>query len=728
MEKHKKLLYFFNSINNLPGRLVNYCLIFLLLLSVAAAVSAGFLFHAPAKEAREVELTVRYSDVEIFAARAGLTIEEALLFLGARGITSIGVPEYTLWKLRRDPGHYVLSNLELVGELALNPGLAPYRQFLEEKAREAGLSFGDYIVFMPAGPWAEQVGEHLRELSHVEQPDLFRMTSHTGEGMVLYLIQGARHENLPHLSLGASPAQLEQVARAGLFINPYLSQRKIETPGTAGQMLAAYGRYPLSAVVFEGGTVPGYPRFTAMMAASLQQAGIPAVVYEYSQFPRGLEELAPLTGYNLAVMHPGNITDPPAVPLNGIRERRVQILELQIRNFASRYGGGELQEKLSARLQLLTGELQAQGFLPAKISSRNPSEMPAILYLIMAAGLLALALLLLQLFFSWKPCRILGLLALGMVLVIFLFRWNFLLTQQALSLLAAVLFPLYCALLFFFFSTGNSLKISSREGSAYLHAGLLYRSLARIFLVFLFSLAGGLLVHGFLTTPPFFHGMELFRGVKVMYLLPLVLAGILAFAVRGFYESTAFRNNPPGPVPFPLQLPGEQQKAFFTFLRRLLRRPLTLGDLLLLGVLLGTAFFYITRTGHVMQITPAEDILRSSLEQVLGVRPRFKEFALGYPLALLGLYLLGGPGSRALKRLAFFFLFLAAMAPISVVNTFAHITAPLGLSLLRSFHGFWLGCLGGFLLIFLWKRVTFLLFLRELCSRVKKEQGENHGG
>lgn len=707
------------------SRAVNCCLVFLLVLAVAAAFYASFLFHAPARAARDIELTVRYSDVGIVAARAGLTVEEALLFLRERGVTSVGIPEYSLWGLRRDPGCYVLSNLELVGEMSLNPELSPYRAFLEEKAKEAGLSFGDYIVFMPADPWAEQVGEHLQELSTVEQTERFRIARYYHEEMVLYIIQGANYENLPHLSLGAKPAQLEQVAKAGLLINPYLSQRKIETSATAEQMLATYDGYPLSAVVFEGGTVPGYPLYTDKMAEALQRRDLPAVVYEYNRFPKGLERVAPLTGYKLVVMRPGNINDPPAVPLNGIKERRVQVLELQLRDLASHYGGEELQRELTGRLQLLTRELKDAGYFTGQASPLIPAGISAPLYMLMAAGLLALFLLLLQLFFTWSPCRLLGLLILGMVLVILCFRWNSLLTRQALSLAAAVGFPVYCALLFFFFPGGNAGKASASGRAAALDAALLRRAYLRIAMVFLFALAGGLLVHGFLTTPPFFHGLEMFRGVKVMYLLPLAAAGILAFTVQGFHESGEDggavkgsgcdkRGLSPGTLPppssFPLQLPAEQKQAFFAYLRRLLRRPLTLGDLLLLGALLLAAFIYITRTGHVMEITPAETILRQGLEQLLGVRPRFKEYLLGYPLGLLGLYLLGGSSGRALKRLAFCFLVVATMAPISVANTFAHITAPLGLSLLRSIHGFWLGCLAGFLLIYFWKKIALLFF------------------
>ena len=130
-------------------RALNCCLVFLLVLAVVAAFYASFLFHAPAQAARDIELTVRYSDVGIVAARAGLTVEETLLFLKERG-ASVGIPEYSLWGCGVTR-LLCLKQPELVGEMSLNPELFP-RVFLEEKAKEAGLSFGDYIVFMPAGP------------------------------------------------------------------------------------------------------------------------------------------------------------------------------------------------------------------------------------------------------------------------------------------------------------------------------------------------------------------------------------------------------------------------------------------------------------------------------------------------------------------------------------------------------------------------------------------------
>ena len=177
----------------------------------------------------------------------------------------------------------MLSNLELAGEMALNPGLARYRDFILEAVGAEGLQLGDYIVLMPEGAWAKQVWEHLGQLKEVEDPARFRLKRATGEGMELFIIQGALYDNLPYLALGANPAQLKNVSGAGLLVNPYLSPRRIETPASAEQALATYDSASLSAVVFEGGRVPGFPRYTAETAQAVEKRGLPVTVYEYHQ-------------------------------------------------------------------------------------------------------------------------------------------------------------------------------------------------------------------------------------------------------------------------------------------------------------------------------------------------------------------------------------------------------------------------------------------------------------
>ena len=226
--------------------------------------------------------------------------------------------------------------------------------------------------------------------------------------------------------------------------------------------------------------------------------------------------------------------------------------------------------------------------------------------------------------------------------------------------------------------------------------------------------------------PALFYGLEMFRGVKVMLYSFLGSRWDSDFTVQGFHEgrgrwgsqgqwyisAALFRAHCPPPSSFPLQLPQNRSRLFCPTCAVFLRRPLTLGDTPLAWEHFPflAAGIYITRTGHVMEITPAETILRQGLEQLLGVRPRFKECLLGYPLGLLGAYLLGGSSRRALKRLAALFPGCSHHGPYFRSEYLCPYHRAPDLSLLRSIHSFWLGCLAGFLLIYFWRKIALLFF------------------
>ncbi|NTV53688.1 MAG: hypothetical protein HGA76_11865, partial [Candidatus Firestonebacteria bacterium] len=87
-------------------------------------------------------------------------------------------------------------------------------------------------------------------------------------------------------------------------------------------------------------------------------------------------------------------------------------------------------------------------------------------------------------------------------------------------------------------------------------------------------------------------------------------------------------------------------------------------------------------------------------------RPRFKEFMLGYPWLLLGL---GARRLEAFKSAGWpkLLLVVGLLGPISLINSFCHLHTPLLVSMLRSFHGLWLGTLiGGAGLALLWQLHT----------------------
>ena len=73
-------------------------------------------------------------------------------------------------------------------------------------------------------------------------------------------------------------------------------------------------------------------------------------------------------------------------------------------------------------------------------------------------------------------------------------------------------------------------------------------------------------------------------------------------------------------------------------------------------------------------------------------------------------------------------LAVATLAPISVVNTFAHITAPPGLSLLRSVHAFWIGCICGFVYLVIWAKCMFIYLSYRLFRQLRAQQKESGRG
>jgi hypothetical protein len=108
--------------------------------------------------------------------------------------------------------------------------------------------------------------------------------------------------------------------------------------------------------------------------------------------------------------------------------------------------------------------------------------------------------------------------------------------------------------------------------------------------------------------------------------------------------------------------------------------------------------YFLIRTGNAGTAWKAgwEQGLRDRLEDLLIARPRFKEFAIGYPLLILGL-------QSQKERIGRLLVGLGMIGPISMVNTFCHLHSPLYLALWRSANGILLGAVFGASLIALRK-------------------------
>ena len=95
----------------------------------------------------------------------------------------------------------------------------------------------------------------------------------------------------------------------------------------------------------------------------------------------------------------------------------------------------------------------------------------------------------------------------------------------------------------------------------------------------------------------------------------------------------------------------------------------------------------------------AEQSVRNALDSLLIVRPRFKEFAVGHPLLLVGCWLATQRRKNPHGLDARPWLWAGMIGPISMINTFCHFHSPLHLMMLRSGWGLLGGGLVGMVFI-----------------------------
>lgn len=213
--------------------------------------------------------------------------------------------------------------------------------------------------------------------------------------------------------------------------------------------------------------------------------------------------------------------------------------------------------------------------------------------------------------------------------------------------------------------------------------GSIWGSIKAALITLAISLGGALTVVGTISITPFGLGVELFRGVKISFLMPLLLI-LLIIAYKQQYFSV--------------------KKV-----EKVIKNPITYGTMIILGVLAIIMLVYITKSGNSGQSLSIELQFRQFLNDTLGVRPRTKEFLIGYPILMLVVY-------YGYKEIYWPLVLLATMGQISVVNTYTHIHTPLMVSIIRSTYGVVIGTLLGIVLIY---AVRYLQ--RFLCHALKRE-------
>ena len=464
-------------------------------------------------------------------------------------------------------------------------------------------------------------------------------------------------ESLDRIGLGFPSHRAREIRNAGLSVVP----RPLNHPGLSENDIvrkfeALQNQFPESLLIFDQDQVLGAGGWTARVGKEIRDG----------QFTFGFVEFAEQFGDSAlkAASHP-RVVRVHSIPLEeldempllkalrryirSVRERNVRALYVHAHPWAN-----PRTSLLPTNLQMvstLSRELKSAGFTLGTAHPMGEFQIPPALKWCALLGLMGGAILL-PVSLPWMISLIAILSLLGLMGI----GGGRVESLRYLALIGAIIIPLSIFEIAIF-------RPETRRG-------MISGAIGRAAIVLALSLGGALMIATLLSQTSFLGGQHQFMGVKFAFAVPLLI--ILGRTFR-LYNLNQFRS--------------------------VLAQTLTIGTLVGIGLLAIGFLVYILRTGNfVLPMFPLEEGVREGLEKTLGVRPRFREFAIGYPsLIILEL------GATALGSIFPWLLSAAILIPISVVNTFAHLHIPIEVSVLRTLYGFLLGTVFGTVSFFIWK-------------------------
>ncbi len=558
--------------------------------------------------------------------------------LAEAGVTGAALPAYTLEDLtemgriaRRSP-----AELELFEELS------------PENADSAG---GGAVFYFPA---AERTAS-LRVLEAWQDLYDVRIDSHNGGRLVHF---PHWDEEFADLIPGFDISILEEVSQAGL--RPSVRFKNQPDQRLNEVLLGEVEQLGISSLIFTGDEVAGYPAHLEDTAELMDEYDITyGFIEPFLADQDGDRTLAGFLEHDLIRVHSmqreelgqSSLDEVSDRYMRAVQERNVRYLYLRglppLEGFSGR---GDAQLQLAG---MISSELEIEGFIPGSpspMAARHSGAMLVLMIslLVLAASLLWIGDILPYLFrSSGKMLVILAVSGAGLLFFFYSF-FELIFFRQITALAAALVFPALAGSALVDFDQGrrNALSALSRAVLA--------------------ALAGGALVSAALATFQFYNQVEIFRGVKVAFLLPLMMTGF-------YFLVTEYGSG----------------QDLLSLLEQIWKKPLLYGHIALLMLAAAVLIVYIGRTGNLplIPVPPWEVAVRGRLEELLAVRPRFKEFLIGHPflflLPLIKKYL-------PFSALRFGAILLAVIGQITVINSFSHLHTPLAVTVLRTFHGYWL--------------------------------------
>lgn len=629
---------------------------------ISLLVAGVIVFHRSYLENnfKQVEMVMSLNELRELSYQEGRDEIELLAKIKKSGINSIAIHEDTLESLVISGKILYFSNQELNKLNFFLTSIDPFEKFKPSPGEAYIICNDKNDYFRLKENLQRQLGEDLvRDIGFLPNLGL--------------KVKGSE-DKLAKLGLGFREEDVKMIKNNGFQVILRLKNfSQINKQDIDFKFSESEKTGKISGIIFEGETVLGYPSKENLIhtAALLKTKDYPFGIIEFAD-QKGIETIAQQASGLAVRVHSITKEEMEIISkqkaterwIRAAKERKVRIF--YIKPFMK--SDSNLIEENLAYIKTITEELKASGFKTgqASILSANYQE-PKIFILLLILGVISAGIILLKNTFNLKNYQEYSLLILGILFSLMLLFFNQkILLIKLMALLAALIFPTLAVISnqkYFLENDNFRLKdIQNISKNNLSFTKMIKKVLCGFFKVILITLTGALLIAALLSNSKFMLGIEQFSGIKISYLLPLLLVLAIIWLKVNKGKLMILEN---------------------------MKKPILIEHVVIILFFAVFLVIYISRSGNFsfLPVLGIEEKIRIFLEKTLIARPRNKEFLIGYPALLLAMSM----NFLKIKEFKIPIIIIGVIGPVTLINTFCHLHTPFLFSMLRTFNGIWLG-------------------------------------
>ena len=651
----------------------NRWLVLVIVIGLLAALAISFQRNVVERANRQVDLAIDYEGLQELAQREGLPESVVLEKAKEAGISSLAVYETTFKKLNDNGKAAAIDGSKILESYHAGTLEDPAWRQLVASGKINGKEV--YVVGHDPQTYKEVKEDLLRRLGSDRVTVL-----QVGNEEVLAV--KAHYDSFLKMNLGMPTDEMKAVNDAGFHVLARPSNYENCTPDDVKAVFARLDGFDVSEIVFSGQQSLGAPKalqttIDEMKERQINLGLIEAVTQLQFYKQDGMEEVAKGLGYDkVARLYSIPKDEQPKLKIDTAVERWANTdMERNIRIDLLR-----IYDKPSPNMTLMETNMKyfrdtheallRHGFTvgPAEtFPSFYPSKyLRAVLMLgVAAAGVLYLSLVIPRLNarprYQYILFAVLALLAAVPVLM-----GNGAKIRVLAAFVSANVFPALAVI-------WQLDRIRARQRTEKSLPSLIATGVTALFVTGALSYVGAAYLSGALADTEYLLEFNIFRGIKLTFLLPIVLVGIAFLQRFDIFDGRM-----------------DDTDGVVAQMKKILDMPVRIKTLLIGLVVLAAAVVFVARSGHTsgMPVSSLELRFRAALEQAFYARPRTKELLIGHPaflLAWMAFY-------RKWPTMVLCALVLVAtIGQGSMVETFAHMRTPVYMSFMRGIGGIVLG-------------------------------------